>query len=89
MATDESPIGSIGPLTTPTRGKAGPGEVVLRIRGGTETFIAWSQRPLARGTMVLVVGDRGYRSVEVETLDPLDPLEFLPGVDSPPTDSPH
>ena len=85
MATDDSPIGSIGPLSTPTRGKAGPGEVVLRIRGGTETFIAWSERPLARGTMVLVVGDRGHRAVQVETLDP---LETLIGVDSTPTDSP-
>ena len=86
MATDESPVGSIGPLSTPTRGKAGPGEVVLKIRGGTETFIAWSERPLARGTVVLVVGDRGYRSVDVESLDP---FEFLAGVDSAPTDSPH
>ena len=86
MATDDSPIGSIGPLSTPTRGKAGPGEVVLRIRGGTETFIAWSERPLARGTLVLVVGDRGYRAVQVETLDP---LESLTGVDSTPTDSPQ
>jgi hypothetical protein len=86
VATDDSPIGSIGPISTPTRGKAGPGEVVLKIRGGTETFIAWSRQPLARGTLVLVIGDLGYRAVEVETLDP---LEFLSGADSTPTDSPH
>ena len=85
MATDDSPIGSVGPLSSPTRGKAGPGEVVLRIRGGTETFIAWSEQPLPRGTLVMVVGDRGYRSVEVETLDPFD---FLAGADSAPTDAP-
>ncbi|HEV2640106.1 MAG TPA: hypothetical protein VGX23_33540 [Actinocrinis sp.] len=60
--------------------------MVLKIRGGTETFIAWSKRPLARGTMVLVVGDLGYRAVEVETLDPLD---FLTGAESDPTDSPQ
>jgi hypothetical protein len=85
VATDDSPIGSVGPLSAPTRGKAGPGEVVLRIRGGTETFIAWSEYPLPRGTLVLVVGDRGYRSVEVQTLDPFD---FPVGADAAPTDSP-
>ena len=46
--------------------------MVLKIRGGTETYIAWSAWPLARGTIVLVTADRGYRAVEVETLDPLD-----------------
>ena len=84
MAIDESPIGSIGALSAATRGIAGPGEVVLKIRGGTETYIAWSARPLARGTIVLVTADRGFRSVEVETLDPLD---FLV-TDLTPTDPP-
>jgi hypothetical protein len=84
VTIDESPIGSIGALSSPTRGTAGPGEVVLKIRGGTETFIAWSARPLPRGTFVLVVGDRGLRSLDVETLDPFDSL----ATDPTPTDSP-
>lgn len=46
---DHSPIGLAGRITTATRGQDGPGEVELRIRGGTETFIARSAEPQARG----------------------------------------
>lgn len=47
----------------------------MRVRGGTETFLAWSAEPLARGTRVLVVTSRGGRQVDViEWADPLDAL---------------
>ena len=36
MPGDASLIGSIGVLLIATRGQAGPGEVLLKIRGGTE-----------------------------------------------------
>ena len=48
MPGDASLIGSIGVLVIATRGQAGPGEVLLKIRGGTEAYIAWSVEPIAR-----------------------------------------
>jgi hypothetical protein len=65
LAKDESSIGCIGVLTVATRGSAGPGEVRIRIRGGTEAFLAWSDEPLPRGATVLVVDSRGARAVDV------------------------
>jgi hypothetical protein len=39
--------------------------VLVSVRGGTETFIAWSEEPLAKGTSVLVIDFRGARAVDV------------------------
>jgi hypothetical protein len=69
-------IGSIGVLTIATRGPAGPGEVLVRIRGGSETFIAWSPEPLARGSTVLVIETRGSRAVDVSPWN--DPFGHFP-----------
>jgi hypothetical protein len=70
---DASLIGSIGVLVIATRGQAGPGEVLLKIRGGTEAYIAWSAEPIARGRTVLVIESRGHRNVDVsEWTDPFD-----------------
>lgn len=77
---DESALGSIGVLTIGTRGTAGPGEALLKIRGGTEAYIAWSERPLPRGTQVLAVTARGARTVEVVPW-PEDPLDVLGGTE--------
>ena len=75
MAGDQSLIGSIGVLLVATRGKAGPGEVLLKIRGGTEAFLAWSIDPIPQGATVLVIESRGARTVDVsEWADPLDPF---------------
>lgn len=75
MAPDEAVIGRTGVLVIGTRGDAGPGEVLVRVRGGTETFMAWSVEHLPRGTNVLVVESRGTRQVDViEWTDPLDAL---------------
>jgi hypothetical protein len=65
VARDESSIGCVGVLTVGTRGQRGPGEVHIKIRGGTETFLAWSETPLAKGTTVLVIDSRGTRAVDV------------------------
>lgn len=65
VARDEAVIGCIGELLLGTRGAAGPGEVLVRVRGGTETFLAWSDTPLERGSRVLVVDSRGTRQVDV------------------------
>ena len=75
MAGDESLIGSIGVLSIATRGAAGPGEVMVKIRGGSEAFIAWSAEPIPRGSTVLVINNRGTRTVDVSAwVDPLDPF---------------
>jgi hypothetical protein len=65
VVRDLSAVGCVGLLTIATRGADGPGEVLIRIRGGTETYIAWSTEPLEEGTSVLVVESRGARAVDV------------------------
>ncbi|HEV7206014.1 MAG TPA: hypothetical protein VGN18_15505 [Jatrophihabitans sp.] len=72
---EDSPIGLAGRITTATRGADGPGEVELRIRGGTETFIARSAEPLDKGQPVIVVQTLGPRTVIV--LPWADPVENL------------
>ena len=73
MARDESVIGCTGVLVIGTRGAAGPGEVLVRVRGGSETFLAWSDDPLPQGASVLVIDSRGTRQVDVmEWADPLN-----------------
>ena len=75
MASDESAVGCTGTLTVATRGAGGPGEVLVKLRGGTEAYLAWSEEPLAKGTTVLVFNARGQRTVDVmEWPDTLDDL---------------
>ncbi len=76
MAQETSLIGCIGVLSIATRGAAGPGEVLVKIRGGSETYIAWSPRPLPKGATVLVIESRGSRTVDVSEWD--DPVAPLP-----------
>jgi hypothetical protein len=75
VAGDESLIGSIGVIIIATRGVKGPGEVLVKIRGGSEAFIAWSAEPIPRGSTVLVINNRGTRTVDVSPwVDPLNPF---------------
>ena len=72
VAGDQSLIGSIGVIVVATRGEAGPGEVLLKIRGGTEAYLAWSTDPIPKGATVLVIESRGARTVDVsEWADPI------------------
>jgi hypothetical protein len=72
---DEEVIGCPGVLTVATRGDAGPGEVLVKVRGGSEAFIAWSPEPLPKGTTVLVIESRGHRAVDVSAwTDPFGDL---------------
>ena len=81
MATDNCSVGRIGVLTVATRGSAGPGEVHIKIRGGSESFLAWSEQPLPRGATVLVIESRGARTVNViEWEDPLGDSPRIPGL---------
>ena len=65
MARDESSIGCVGRLSVATRGDRGPGEVLIKLRGGSEAFLAWSDKPLPKGSTVLVIDSRGERAVDV------------------------
>nr|BBX79888.1 hypothetical protein MFLOJ_36750 [Mycobacterium florentinum] len=64
--SDALAIGCVGKLVVATRGDRGPGEVLVTVRGSKETFLAWSDDPLPKGSMVLVVETRGGRTVVVE-----------------------
>ncbi|MGW5944221.1 hypothetical protein [Streptomyces celluloflavus] len=69
-ATDDadfSPVGVIGRVTVSIPSD-GPGEVLLPVRGGTEAYAAWSDRPIARHTQVIVTDRTSARSVLVEPL---------------------
>jgi hypothetical protein len=84
LARENSLIGCIGVLTVATRGSTGPGEVLVKIRGGSEAYIAWSPTPLPRGATVLVIESRGSRTVDVsEWTDPLAPIPDDPALPRP------
>jgi hypothetical protein len=79
VVANSSAIGCIGRIIVATRGEAGPGEVLVQIRGGSEAFIAWSPEPLPKGTTVLVIDERGNRAVDVSAwTDPLAPDQVSP-----------
>ena len=81
MEKDESSIGCVGVLTVGTRGADGPGEVHNKIRGGSEVFLAWSDKPLPKGSTVLVIDSRGARAVDViEWEDALGESPHIPGL---------
>ena len=81
MARDESSIGCVGVLSVATRGTHGPGEVLIKIRGGSEAFLAWSEKPLPKGATVLVIESRGARAVDViEWEDVLGESPRIPGL---------
>jgi hypothetical protein len=86
VARDESCIGAIGVITIATRGPSGPGEVRIRVRGGSEHFLAWSESPIPRGATVLVTDSRGARAVDVVEWD--DALDEAPRLHGPPQDNP-
>ncbi|HTW08806.1 MAG TPA: hypothetical protein VME46_14925 [Acidimicrobiales bacterium] len=45
-----------------------PGEVVVRIRGGSEAYMAFADQPVEMGAQVVVVEDRGARMLVVAPL---------------------
>jgi len=81
LARDESSVGRVGVLIVGTRGGDGPGEVLIKIRGGSEAFLAWSEKPLPKGATVLVIESRGARAVDViEWEDVLGDSPRVPGL---------
>ena len=67
-------VGCTGELVVATRGADGPGEVLVKVRGGTEAYLAWSEQSLPKGTRVIVFDTRGERAVDVMEWAE-DPLE--------------
>lgn len=61
---EQSPIGAIGRVTVSIP-PDGPGEVLVSVRGGTEAFAAWSEEPIAKHVLVIVVDAMSARSVIV------------------------
>ena len=55
--------------------------MLIKIRGGSEAFLAWSQTPLPEGATVLVIDSRGTRAVDViEWEDTLGDSPRIPGL---------
>lgn len=62
-------VGQLGLVTMRVGGGSRPGEVQLPIRGGSETFLAYSAEPIDAGSQVLVLARRPGRAVEVTAFD--------------------
>ena len=45
-----------------------PGEVLVRVRGGSESYIAYADEPVDEGVQVVILADRGARSLMVVPL---------------------
>jgi hypothetical protein len=64
MSEDEPVVGKLGIVTHAILpGK--PGEIVVHIRGGTETYMAYSDTDVPEQAEVLVISRRSARTVEV------------------------
>jgi membrane protein implicated in regulation of membrane protease activity len=64
MSGDDPVVGKLGIVTHRiSPGRAG--EIVVHIRGGTETYMAYAEDELAEQTEVLVIAQRSARTVEV------------------------
>jgi hypothetical protein len=61
---DDPVVGKLGTVTHPIA-PGRPGEVVIHIRGGTETYMAVADTEVAVRAQVLVVGQPSARTVEV------------------------
>lgn len=62
---DAAVVGEVGEVLVRVRGGDAPGEIVATVRGARETFLAYADAPLDRGSKVLVIGVHGPRAVDV------------------------
>jgi len=67
-AGTESVVGKPAHVVVAIPGGSRAGEVTVRIRGGTEAYIAYADQRIDAGTEVVVVADHGARSVSVAPL---------------------
>jgi hypothetical protein len=65
LVADPEVIGKAGRVIVRVRGADGPGEVLVRVRGGTEALIAFSDVVIERDAEVFVTHSHGERTVDV------------------------
>ena len=58
-------LGLTGTVINPIRAKGTPGEILVAFRGGSETYIAYAEEPIAEGESVLVIAVRPGHQVDV------------------------
>ena len=63
---DEERVGKVGEVVTRIEGGEEPGEVSLLVYGMRERYFAFGPAEIPVGSKVLVVHDRGSRTVDVE-----------------------
>ncbi|MGH9066559.1 MAG: NfeD family protein [Acidimicrobiales bacterium] len=69
MSSDaDDVVGRVCRITSRVRGADGPGEVLVAIRGGTDTYLAYADDEISAGTEVVVVAKRPGRAVDVRSL---------------------
>jgi hypothetical protein len=61
-------VGRAGHVIVAIPGGDRAGEILVRVRGGAEAFIAFADEPIGVGAQVVVVTDRGARTVFVAPL---------------------
>lgn len=66
MGVDEVLVGKVGEVVTRIEGGDEPGEVSLLVYGMRERYFALGREEIPVGSKVLVVHDRGNRTVDVE-----------------------
>ncbi len=64
----ESVVGKPAHVVVAIPGPNRAGEVTVRIRGGTEAYIAYADQRIEAGAEVVVVADHGARTVSVAPL---------------------
>lgn len=58
-------LGLTGTVINPIRAKGAPGEILVAFRGGSETYVAYADEPIALGESVLVIAVRPGHQVDV------------------------
>jgi hypothetical protein len=64
----EEVVGRTASVTIAIPGGDRAGEVLVRIRGGTESYIAYADEPVGLGEDVVVIADKGARTLVVALL---------------------
>ncbi len=64
-----TPVGRVGRVVVRVRGGDAPGELEVTVAGAPETYLAYSRDPVEVDNEVLVIHDRGSRSVDVVPWD--------------------
>lgn len=64
-------VGHTARVCTRIPGGFSPGEVTVRIRGGSEVWLAYADEEIPLGMAVLILGRHSARAVDVARLGPV------------------